>query len=981
MRWSFDHDVPWCILKYDTDSIRGNGTANRAIEHQVLVAPPECRSVFSPKGDDPMRAKILAVTLIIVTGVMATAALGLGPVRTIPLAAGESHLTVVDQTSQEMRFSVRVGNLAVMDVQTKEGPFTRLFIPGFHSCQVEGAPELPMMNRLIAVPAGAEARIVVDRVAQRRIKLADAAIAHRIFPAQPSLPKNIDPADFPFVLDESAYRVKAAPQLVSVASQGRLRALDVSLVQVAPVSYDPAAGELEVAEEIEFRVVFTGGDPAARQRLQAVTNSPFFAPVYARVEGAKGLHDSYPDRVADVVTMVIVTPPDFEAQLADFVAWKTARGFRTIVAVTGTPAVGSTTSSIQSYLHGLYNGATVEEPAPSFVLFVGDVAQLPTFTISGNATDRPYCAVDGDLLPDMYYGRFSATNASQLQAMIDKTLVYEQYTMADPGYLAKVTLVSGVDSYYAATHGNGQLNYGTTHYFNAAHGITSNTWLYPASSGSGVPAAIVQTVSDGVAFINYTAHGSQTSWSNPSFTQANVNALTNSGKYCLAVGNCCQSGTYNYNECFGETWLRAADKGAIGYIGGSNNTYWNEDYWWGVGFHAAAQIDGSAKPYASTGLGAYDGLFHDHGEAQTQWYTTNDAIVFCGNLAVMESGSYYTTYYWNIYNLLGDPSVSTYLGVPSENPVTVSGLGPAGVTVCAAPGSYVGLTQDGVLIGAGTVGPAGSVDIDFTTPPSGGLPVHMVVTAQNRVPVMTDLGVATPAIALDATFFSERLETGETASRNLGVSNPGEEGSVLVFTVDIQADTGPPSADGLQRAGNLDGSGRDTGQADFAILQSVAWLTVTPAEGSVAQGSQETLAVDFDATGLAPGIYSAHLVITHNVSAQPETVPVTLEVTDPLSGGGEAPLAFQLAGSQPNPFNPATAIVFAIAAPGQVQLQIIDPKGRVVRDLVCGPLAAGRHTVQWDGRDEQGRSVASGLYLARLRAGQQEAVAKLTLAR
>ncbi len=43
------------------------------------------------------------------------------------------------------------------------------------------------------------------------------------------------------------------------------------------------------------------------------TYSPFFVPVYGQVAGFRGLHDSYPDRVRDVVTMVIVTPPEFEA--------------------------------------------------------------------------------------------------------------------------------------------------------------------------------------------------------------------------------------------------------------------------------------------------------------------------------------------------------------------------------------------------------------------------------------------------------------------------------------------------------------------------------------------------------------------------------------------------------------------------------------------------------------------------------------------
>ena len=100
-------------------------------------------------------------------------------------------------------------------------------------------------------------------------------------------------------------------------------------------------------------------------------------------------------------------------------------------------------------LHGLYNNATPELPAPSFVLFVGDVAQCPTFQMSGDPTDRPYCAVDGDYVPDIYYGRFSATNPDQLQAILDKTMMYDRFTMPDPGYLDEVVLIADlcVDEY------------------------------------------------------------------------------------------------------------------------------------------------------------------------------------------------------------------------------------------------------------------------------------------------------------------------------------------------------------------------------------------------------------------------------------------------------------------------------------------------------------------------------------------------------
>ena len=160
--------------------------------------------------------------------------------------------------------------------------------------------------------------------------------------------------------------------------------------------------------------------------------------------------------------------------------------------------------------------------------------------------------------------------------------------MSDFSYLDDVVLVAGVDASMAPVYGNGQINYGTDHYFNAAHNLTVHNYLY----GSGTPitsdmsaasAAIISDISNGSSFANYTAHCGSSGWSDPAFEVADVAGLQNIDKYGLLVGNCCQSAKFDVPVCFGESLLRAEDKGAIGYIGGSNNTYWDEDYWWSVG--------------------------------------------------------------------------------------------------------------------------------------------------------------------------------------------------------------------------------------------------------------------------------------------------------------------------------------------------------------------------------------------------------------
>ena len=93
------------------------------------------------------------------------------------------------------------------------------------------------------------------------------------------------------------------------------------------------------------------------------------------------------------------------------------------------------------------------------------------------------------------------------------------------------------------------------------------------------------------------------------------------------------------------------------------------------------------------------------------------------------------------------------------------------------------------------------------------------------------------------------------------------------------------------------------------------------------------------------------------------------------------PTLFSLDPNYPNPFNPTTAIRFSLPQPGEAELSIYNLLGQRVATLVHGVQEAGVHTLAWDGRDEQGRELASGVYLYRLQAGAQVETRKLLLLR
>lgn len=93
------------------------------------------------------------------------------------------------------------------------------------------------------------------------------------------------------------------------------------------------------------------------------------------------------------------------------------------------------------------------------------------------------------------------------------------------------------------------------------------------------------------------------------------------------------------------------------------------------------------------------------------------------------------------------------------------------------------------------------------------------------------------------------------------------------------------------------------------------------------------------------------------------------------------PASFSLHQNYPNPFNPATSISFSIAQKGEVNLTVYDLLGREVNTLVSTTLEAGEHKVEWDGSDNGGNDVASGVYLYKLRIGDTQQVKMMTLLR
>ena len=695
---------------------------------------------------------LIAMTLIFGVSVMAQQKIQLR-------STDKAECVKSDMTGLKATFSF--STIEAQDYESERGTFSWLSLPNTVRGGNEGEPQIPVVNQLIAVPFGANPSIEITSYTSTDYNLADYDMK-TLVPYQPSLRKDKRPEDVPFVMKESAYQstrgLRSEPTAV-VNMEGTMRGVRLGMITIEPVSYDPMNNTIRVFNDIEVTVRFDGADAKATEDMLLRTYSPYFDHVYSSLFNGRAVLDVYsdhPDLYSTPVKMLVVTTSTYSSSTAfqNWLTWKKQKGFQVDVY---TVTSSTSASTIRSGIQTRYN-----TNHPSFLVIVGDETVVPYYSLwdydssYGNAaTDLEYASVDGDIYHDMYISRMPVNSTTQLGYLVDKILMYEKYTMPDPSYLNETLLIAGWDEpqYSWSTSwtniaGKPTINYAINNYFKSSNGITAHSFITTASGQR-----TCYNYINNVGFVNYTAHGDITMWADPSFTNSNVNSLTNTNKPFWAMGNCCLTANFkcsgSSSTSFGETMIRANNKGAFGYIGSVPESYWYEDLYFGVGAYNAGS-SGSTPSTTGTTKGAYDALFDETG------FNCLNSVPYIGNIAVSyaysknysnsSSSGCSAEYYWRAYQCFGDGSVMPYLKVPAANNVSHNSTIPAGASsfrVYADARSYVAITVNNNIIGVAAV-PANAnyVDVTFTTAPAAGQTAMIVVTRNQRQPYITTVPVA-----------------------------------------------------------------------------------------------------------------------------------------------------------------------------------------------------------------------------------------------
>jgi len=666
----------------------------------------------------------------------------------ISISTENTNTKVLSSNQNEMNIQFHFGDISFFNVKTPEGIFTELRMKDAYSTNRIGEPILPAQRKLIAIPFGADVSVKVSSFNVQTIDLGEQGIKNALMPLQYDAPKDIDPSDIPFQYKAEAYAAKSynESEIASIEVLGVMRGVRIARVTIEPIRYNPSTNKLEVYNDIDLSVSFDHADWATTNQMFESTYSPFFDVAYRGLLNIENVYDDHPDILSFPVKMLIISHPMFTDALQPFIEWKTLMGYDITLAYTD--EIGSSVGEIQTWIQTQYNEGVANGNAPDFVVFVGDVQQIPasaTGSASGRKTDLYYCSVDGDMFPEMYYGRLSAQNEAQLTTQLDKILYYEKYEFATPEYLDDVTLIAGADASNNPAYGQPTINYGTENYFNIDHGYNDINVYLDSYNGCYDDERIR------VSFINYTAHCNETVWADPPLGISDVYGFDNPNEYPIAIGNCCMSADFGYNECIGEAWMRAENKAGAGYIGSSPSSYWKGDMYWSVGAWPMPSNGGEIPTAEESTMGAYDGAWGDS-------YYCLDAFAFVGNLAVSEVDlqgwnlDASPLYYWQAYNTLGDPSMLPYNTQGSVNSVSHMDIVPIGVNqyeVSAEPGSYVAISKDGIIHGTAYVDESGvaMVDIDPITEAGD---VNIVVTKSQFIPSIE----LVPSAALEGPFLT-----------------------------------------------------------------------------------------------------------------------------------------------------------------------------------------------------------------------------------
>ena len=601
----------------------------------------------------------------------------------------------------------------------------------------EGFPQLPNYNRSIII---GDNSLVKFEIFDVEYQVFDMLVA----PSKGLLLREVDPSDIPYTFNTMYQEDSFYPaDFVSLSEPYILREFRGITIQTIPFQFNPQQEILRVCTSFKVRIYSDGIDDRNILTTPRSEVSRGFLPIYENhflnwdTNRYTPISDSFG-------TLLIIYHDTFLDAITPYFSWKRQKGIPTILLPFS--SVGTTAAQLQTYIQNYYT----TNPNLTFVQIVGDHNHIPTLFESGGGADPRFSLVAGsDNYPDIFIGRFSASDAADVTAQVNKVITYEKILGSTATWPRRATGIASAEG----PGDNGEYDWEHMNFIRddlIAYGYTTVDQIYDPGATA---AQVTTAITNGRGFVNYAGHGSTTSWTTTGFSNTQVNTLTNFPMTPFIMSVACYNGNFTSSTCFAEAWLRRSNGGAIAFYGSSIGQPWNPP------MRAQDEVTDLLVAESKTTTG---GLYFNGS---------------CKMLDVYGTGAVSTFKTWNLF---GDSTLlvrSKYPGIMTVTHPNHIPIGTSSVYVSTGvPGALVAITRNDVIHGRGYTNSSGNVTITLAGTPSSQVEYTITVTAFNKV---TYLG----------TIYQGFIWTGNTSSV-WSVSSNWNVGSVPNSSSDVLIPSG-----------------------------------------------------------------------------------------------------------------------------------------------------------------------------------------------
>lgn len=478
----------------------------------------------------------------------------------VAVQAGDGFdVSLLRSTPQEIVLEFTLGDYTLNSVDKNGTIYTEILFPGKVTTKKKGYAELPFIHASVALPASGDLRISVEPGNVTEIPL-----AYPMLPSRGVIYRNQNPADIPYETAPSARTGRWYPDKVATASEPYiLRDVRGTDIHVYPFRAHGTKNILKVYHSVI--VTLSTGSGEGTNALSAPMRS--VAPEMEAIYRDMFINYAPATRsIGEAGELLVIHTARDASVILPYVTWKRQKGttVHTLEVTTGT--------SVKNSISQFY----ASHPSLLYVQLVGDWADIKSeLGTSANAPTDPMlgCVAGSDYYPDLIIGRFSANNTSQVTVQINKAVDYEKTPQLSTNWY---TTALGIGSGEGSGSGDdGEADYEHVDVIKDYKLLPTTYTTVNEVYQSGSASSVSGYVNGGLSLINYTGHGSHTSWGTSGFNNDDINALTNGSQLPIIISVACVNGEFhNGGQCFAETWLRKSGGGAVATVMATINQPW-----------------------------------------------------------------------------------------------------------------------------------------------------------------------------------------------------------------------------------------------------------------------------------------------------------------------------------------------------------------------------------------------------------------------